>query len=298
MLQTLGNSRPETDLIPLTKHRRNFVQALDPIRFWHLASLDAPTVAVVWSLSFAWAVSIRLPVWFPLLQALVAWAVYVADRLLDARAALGMRRTAPLRDRHYFHWRHRRILLPLAATAAGLAAGIVLLMMPAVAREGDSVLGAAALVYFSGVHAQRRFAHPARRWPFPSKELLVGVLFTAGCVLPAMTSAAPGQFPFLALIAVFFAALAWLNCRAIERWETPLTWFPVFPAACLLSATGLAISFALRQVQPRTGALLAAAAASALLLAVLDRLQARLTPLTLRATADLVLLTPLVFLCR
>jgi hypothetical protein len=38
--------------------------------------------------------------------------------------------------------------------------------------------------------------------------------------------------------------------------------------------------------------LVAAGAASALLLALLDRLRRRLTPLALRAAADLVLLTP------
>jgi hypothetical protein len=46
-------------------------------------------------------------------------------------------------------------------------------------------------------------------------------------------------------------------------------------------------------LQPRAAALLGTAAASALLLALLDRLRPRLTPLTQRALADLVLLTPL-----
>lgn len=55
------------------------------LRYWHLSSLDAPTVAVVWSLGFAWAAGVRLPVWIPILLALVAWAVYIGDRLLDAR---------------------------------------------------------------------------------------------------------------------------------------------------------------------------------------------------------------------
>jgi hypothetical protein len=50
--------------------------------------------------------------------------------------------------------------------------------------------------------------------------------------------------------------------------------------------------------RPRPAALTAAAAASALLLALLDRIRGRLTPLALRAAADLVLLTPLVLLLR
>jgi hypothetical protein len=48
----------------------------------------------------------------------------------------------------------------------------------------------------------------------------------------------------------------------------------------------------------RIALLVASGAASALLLALLDRLRGRLTPLALRAAADLVLLTPLPFLLR
>jgi hypothetical protein len=45
-------------------------------------------------------------------------------------------------------------------------------------------------------------------------------------------------------------------------------------------------------------ALIACGAASALLLGLLDRLRPHLTPLTLRALADLVLLAPLALLWR
>jgi hypothetical protein len=42
---------------------------------------------VAWSLNFAWAAGVNLPKWVPVLLALGTWAVYVGDRLLDARAA-------------------------------------------------------------------------------------------------------------------------------------------------------------------------------------------------------------------
>jgi hypothetical protein len=48
----------------------------------------------------------------------------------------------------------------------------------------------------------------------------------------------------------------------------------------------------------RIALLVASGAAGALLLALLDRLRGRLTPLALRTAADLVLLTPLPFLLR
>lgn len=263
-----------------------------PVRLWHLASLDAPTVAVVWSLGFAWAAGIRLPLWVPVLLALVAWAVYIGDRLLDARA--GLRSDVPhqLRDRHLFHWRHRRILVPLAAAAACAAAWIVLALMPTGVRERDSLLAAAALAYFTRVHSSRN--QPLLRSPLLTKELLVGLLFTTGCVLPAWyRTHAAGP---LAAPAVFFALLAWLNCHSIDRWESCASrnrTSQILALPTLLAFAGLLLAAVLAAFQPRSAALVAAGAASALLLALLDRLRNRLSPVALRAAADLVLLTPL-----
>lgn len=240
-------------------------------------------MAAVWSLAFAWMVCARLPLWVLALQVLVVWTVYVGDRLLDARA--GLRRWGnELRERHFFHWRHRRILAPLSVVSAFAAAWIALHWMPVGARERDSVLAAASLAYFTRVHAggvQRVF----------SKELLVGVLFTAGCALPVWSR---GEGRVLAAPMVYFAALAWLNCRAIERWESreggmarAAGWTALAGA---LAAAGMAFA------EPRAAALLAAGASSALLLAWLDRLRDRMTAVTLRAWADLVLLTPALLL--
>jgi hypothetical protein len=274
-----------------------------PLRLWHLASLDAPTVAVVWALGFAWATGVSLPLWLPILLALVAFAIYVTDRLLDARAAMRTGQLHRLRQRHTFHWRHRRLLIPLAAAAICASAWMVLALMPVGALPRNSVLAAAALAYFSGVHAERRFPHILATLlsPFLSKELLVGVLFTAACVLPALSRAAPApalsRWPLWASAALF-AALAWLNCHSIEHWESVRPRAHTFSAAALLGVSGLLLATVLASTQPRPAALIAAGAASALLLALLHRLRHRLTPLALRAAADLVLLTPLALLVR
>jgi hypothetical protein len=101
--------------------------------------------------------------------------------------------------------------------------------------------------------------------------------------------------------AVFFALLAWLNCHAIERWESspkPFAKPQILLFASLLALLGLLSATVLSPIQPRPAALLAAGAASALLLALLDRLRNRLTPLALRVAADLVLLTPVFLLSR
>jgi hypothetical protein len=292
------------------------------IGFWHLASLDAPTVAVVWSLAFAWAGRVHLPLWMPLLLALASWSVYVVDRLLDARAGLHGPARRALRERHRFHWRHRQALLPMAILAACAAAGIILALMPPMARARDSVLAAAALAYLSGVHSERSAHRPPIRWPrsFPAKEFLVGVLFTGGCALPAWhlphAFAWPGYGVWTFWIpASYFAALAWLNCSAIAHWEATVkpraTRFAnpqqphrnrepepsaIFFMGASLACGGLALAVAGASMHPRSAALLACGSVSALLLALLDRSRAQFTAIALRAAADLVLLTPLLLL--
>jgi hypothetical protein len=285
------------------------------LAWWHLTSLDAPTVAIVWTLAFAWAARITLPAWVPTLLALTAWSVYMADRLLDARSALITDRLHRLRLRHHFHWRYRRIFFPLALVSAFAAVFIVLNFMPLAARVRNSVLAAAALAYFSGVHSRRRFR--PLLFQLLAKEALVAVLFTVACVLPTISRAfalppahsATPLWPLYAM-AFFFTLLAWLNCHAIERWESTGGPSPVEPSrgqasrskifglAILLTLTGLFLTATLAAIHPRSAELVLSGTASAVLLALLDRCRARLTPLALRVAADLVLLTPLALLLR
>lgn len=280
----------------MTSTRTRVFRAPTPLRFWHLASLDAPSVALAWSLGFAWAARVRLPLWVSALLVLAVWTVYVADRLLDAHNGLLTGQLQSLRERHLFHWRHRRAFLPLAVLAAVAAAFLVIALMPTGARERNSVLAAASLVYFTRVHAGRGLRSTFLRglWaPFP-KELLVGLLFTAGCVIPAWSRSA---FPVPALLApaVFFAILAWLNCHAIDRWEADTNNTApqrIALTACLVAVAGLLAAALLLHAQPRSAALLVAGAIAALLLALLDAVRDRLAPVALRAAADLALLTP------
>jgi hypothetical protein len=275
------------------------LDAPTPLRLWHLASLDAPTVAVVWSLCFAWAAGVHLPRWSPLLVALGTWSVYVGDRILDAWKALGSSTIDSLRDRHFFHWRYRRFLIPLASGAALGAAALIVCRIPATVRKHDSVLGFAALAYFSGVHGfsslHRPVRHPtwvSRLW---SKELVVGVLFTAGCALPALSRLGIRRLELLLPVIGCFAALAWLNCSSIDRWESGATGRRG-PAAVAIAGTAFVFALAYLPSEPRLSLSLIACAGSALLLALLDRQRSQFTPLALRCAADLVLLTPVVFL--
>lgn len=275
--------------------------ALAPLRLWHLASLDAPTVAVVWASGFCWAAGAHLSLQAAAVIALGVWTVYVGDRLLDARASLRHHTEYRLRERHYFHWRHRRLFVPFAVLAGAVTAILVLGCIPIVARERDSVLAAASLAYFARVHQRQLSTVRSQRPLFPpivTKELLVGVLFAVGCALPALGTAwaAPVTTRWVLMGAVaYFAALAWLNCYAIEQWESGAERVGNLSLAALskaLSLIGLIAALLLSIVQPRAALLLAAAALSALLIALLDRTRSRVTALTLRAGADLVLLAP------
>jgi hypothetical protein len=285
---------PEED--PIRTYLTGVFDLPASLRLWHLASIDAPTVAVVWALSFAWTMNIQLPGWVTLLLALGTWAVYVGDRLLDARAGFRTGDLRRLRERHYFHWRHRSILLPLAAAASCVVIALIFQAMPLASRNRNSFLAAAALAYFSGVHSRHRL--PGWLYRLSSKEFAVGILFTAGCALPTFSrvglipNAAASRWP-LVVVATLFAALAWLNCHAIEQWESD-TPRGISIAAGALGLAGLALVWFLAPILFRASVLLAAGTSSALLIALLDWKRARLTPLTLRILADVALLTPIV----
>ena len=281
---------------------------------WHLTSLDAPTVAVTWSLGFAWASRIELPFWVPLALGLGTWAIYIADRLLDARSTQLQSPHTPspkvpqvtilspgvsdLRPRHHFHWHHRLVFAPLAVASLLTALTTVALFMPVAARGRNAALAAAALLYFSAVHTRKRIPTPQILKLLFQKELLVGVIFTLACATPTYAIVEGKPFQILPALACFIG-LAWLNCHAIETWESNPgpTSTNTFRLAVLL-ATFIALTAALSAVlhQPRPAALLASAALSAALLALLDRHRARLSPLMLRTAADAVLLTPLALL--
>jgi hypothetical protein len=339
------NSNPDNSSLANSSvaNSRRLFDAPRILALWHLASMDAPTVAVAWSFAFAWTAHVPLSGRVLLVLALATWCAYVSDRILDARV-LGAETLGPrpsggrvsgrqtgadssmwpaLRERHYFHWFHRRLFVPLAAVAACTAGISALTFLPSFVRERGFILAAAALAYFSGVHAapwleRRRLS--LRR--LVSKEFLVAVLFTAGCILPAwsrlrLSGAQEFSLTWLWVEGIFFAALAWLNCRFIAKWETEKSdreageqsrrigifklftvHSPNLSVAVLLASAGFLLACVAFGPHARASALFAAGTLSALLLATLDSLRARMTPLALRAGADFVLLTPLLLFLR
>ena len=267
------------------------------LKYWHLASLDAPSVAVAWTCAFAWAARVRVAPALVAVLALVVWAIYAVDRLLDARAGIGDPGRHSLEERHWFHWRHRRFFSVAAGIAAVTAGWMILSRLHAGALRRDSLMGLATLAYFSGVHGRGPTWVRERLGRVVSRELVVGVIFSAGCVAPVLPSAEAGVVRVCALLAApaaAFAAVAWLNVKAIGFWEAREN--GVGRIALLLTSVCGVFGIALTGLEPRVALLLGLVAVSSLLLAWLDEARERMDAVTLRAAADLALLTPLLLM--
>jgi hypothetical protein len=259
-------------------------------KWWHLLSLDAPTVAGLWAWSFARAAHVSLPVYAPLLLALGTWLLYVGDRILD-----GLRAPASmvLRKRHHFYARHRAQFLVAALAVGAVVLWIIVTRMPPRARREDTLLFTASMAYFVLIHspgkkltgarvaARQRTADEAPRagaiWASQSgqgvqgrerwlpKEMAVGVLFAAATAVPAW-SRMPGGHGRLMPLMLLFSGLCWLNCVAIETWEHAMVAAPFATsgaaegssAAAVGDTTGAAESSAVRDGAAEGAALAAA----------------------------------------
>ncbi len=269
---------------------------------WHLLSLDAPTVAALWTWFLAHANHVAVPATSIAAMAIAVWLLYAADRLLDARLLDACLRETPhtLELRHHFHHRHRRRFL-VAIAAASLALAALLPTLPPAAIRLYLVEGSFLAGYFILIHATRS----AHRLP---KELAVGLFFAAATFIPTISRQPALRLQLLAP-AILFATLCSLNCLFIYTWEHAAS--TRHQAA---ASTHPATRFALRYLHPAAFTLLVAAAALTLaghrapwqipaatalataLLLALHHYRRAFPATTLRAAADLALLTPLLFL--
>ena len=241
---------------------------------------------------------------------LAVWLLYTVDRLLDTRqlrargsdASLSRHNPPGLEARHLFHHRHRR---PLMAALIGVSAGLAALL-PHLSRAALRLqlpLGMFLLGYFLLIH----FSHPSRRLP---KEIAVGLFFAAAVFIPSV-ALGPVLRAGLAPLALLFAMLCSLNCIAIYAWEhpsaesssrsqrhnpNPLTRVGVTHLRPALGAALLAC-LATACFSPYPSVVLPMALSATLLLG-LHGARRSLAPTTLRALADLALITPVLFLVR
>jgi hypothetical protein len=244
-----------------------------PAPWWllpNLAALDAPLVAAVWQRFLAGRFGVSVPWAATAALAATVWAVYLADRWLDARR--GDRRA----DRHRAAAARPRLFAGGAAVAVGLAAAAAAGLPPAYVRCGAAV-GAGVGGYLAAAH----LAAGGLRRAAGAKEFLVGAGFAAGVAVPLMAAGPPAPC-WLPAVAGFGAA-CWLNCRLIEAWEA------AGPASPADAAVGAAAVAGAAGGPPAVGAAVAGAVAG--LLAV--HLAFRRSPRAARVLADAALLTPL-----
>lgn len=274
---------PKIEVVATTTQISAPLRTASPLALWHLLSLDAPTVATLWTLFVARATHTTLPVVAPTAMFLAVWVLYAADRLLDTRHLHSPDRigTAELEARHLFHFRHRRAFLAVIPIATIGVAALLPSFLTATLHlyliEGLVLIG-----WFLLVHTTQS--------QLP-KELVVGLYFAAATFTPTLVRYTQ-PLPALLIDAALFATLCILNCLFIHAWEDYLygSHPQLTSAAAILCVVGIAM---LTISPPAIPA--ACTMASAALLAI-HRLRFHLSRTHLRAAADLALLTPALIL--
>ena len=265
---------------------------------------------------------------------LAVWTLYAADRLLDAQP-FALAAPAELEARHLFHHRHRRLFL-VGIAGASLLLAFLLPHLDSTAIHLDLILGALLFGYFILIHATcsafrlpkeiavgvffsaATFLPTVARRPdlqhlLAPSALLFAALCSLNCLfiyawehrassregeagsLPAHAAHLPP--PALARLRSTTSVLphphAQVSCNSAAAAPHLLTRWAVrhLAAFSLILILGAGLVAAVTREAP-----LAAIALAASLLLLLHRWRDMPSPTTLRAAADLSLLTPLLLL--
>ncbi|HEX3745893.1 MAG TPA: hypothetical protein VHW09_18255 [Bryobacteraceae bacterium] len=241
-----------------------------PVWLWpNLLSLDAPIVALVWQDLAAHSFGNPLRAAARVVLGLTVWAVYLADRLLDVRAAGLATDTA----RHRFSRRHYRALSVLLAAVL-----LVDIFVATVELRRAVLLHGLAVAACVGAYL---FIFPQRASGW-EKQACCAVLFSIGVLLVSATSLSPLH---LLLPAVLYAGLCLCDLVLIELWERAAGRRVLWIAPAAIAAVALAIHGPWYHAVALAGVLLAALAISG----------KRITMDAKRVLADAALLTPLLF---
>lgn len=262
--------------LPLAAPRQAFSA---PLAYWHLLSLDAPTVATLWLCFIARTTHQHLAPAFAAAMFLFVWILYALDRILDAR---DIRTPDTLEARHHFHHRHRRAFrIAITVVTLALPPLVIKSHLPIRTFEFYAAMASALGLWFLAVHLR-----PTRSLP---KEFVTGLFFSAALWVPFASRQA-------LVPALLFAALCTLNCIYIHTWENtsaaPAHRTTTLARRHLPQVSLVLILVSLLRATPISIPIALAAA----LLVFLNEFQTNFELTTLRAAADLVLLTPVLFL--
>ena len=271
--------------------------------FWawlHLLSLDAPLVGVLWQLLFAKALRVHLAPVVSLVTALVIWLIYVADRILDScQPEQGTEEAL----RHRFYRRHRIAFLPAFLTVFLVTGWMACADLGFKTWCSGLLLTAIVGGYFAVVHL---LEGQTQRW-FP-KEIAVAILFGLGTFMPVDMQVQQLHLRFLLPFLLFLLVL-WMNTlfieysewvrlrrRAADRPHGSTVVMGQHSAAFGFAVSALALGAIVSGWFPLARPILLAEGLSALGLGMLAWQWRRISSYTVRITADLVLLTPLLLL--
>lgn len=284
------SARRSTHTIPTT--------SANLLHLWHLLSLDAPTVATLWTCFIARTAHIQLPLASALAMFLAVWTLYAADRLLDSRQLVSNPlHTHNLEPRHLFHHRHATAFLT-AILLSSIALAAILPRIPTEALHLYLILGSFLVAYFVLIHA----TSSSRRLP---KEFAVGLFFAAATFIQTVARRPDLRLPLIPP-ALLLATLCSLNCLFIYAWEhsphdthqtAHLTTRLALRNLPLLATIAILIGLTLTLFDHSAPWPIAAACTlSIALLLTLHIRRNEIPATTLRATADLALLTPALLL--
>lgn len=235
-------------------------------------------------------------------MALAVWMLYAGDRLMDVRLLdIDPTRHEELEARHYFHLRYRAAFL-IGILLASLALAGLLPQLDAAAIRLYLILGGLVAGYFILIHAtssatvQEKVAH---RLP---KEIAVGLCFAAATFIPTVARRPDLRLALLPP-ALLFASVCSVNCLFIYAWEhedrrvnrlthaiTRVALRNLVSLTTVLAGASIVLALFDRRVP---SAIPSASALSAVILLVLHCRRHAFARTTLRAAADLALVTPI-----
>ena len=272
-----------------------------PLLWLNVVCLDAPLVAIVWQWLFTRHLHVTVSVWARGALFLTAWLIYLVDRLADA---LSLQANFPRSVRQQFCLRHKKLWLGLIPALGLVDAAIVLLHL-----NRDVLISGVCVSGIAAAYLAVNYGFSEVWEIIPLKEITVGFLFSAGTLLVlipkfALIPSTMGRSPAL-LAMLFFGILCSLNCMSIAVWERDLDRAQrKHSIATRYRAIG--VTLRIFCIVVAVAAILLATASTSLFPIALS-LSAGAALLTIlhfisvgrderTALADLVLLTPLVFL--
>ncbi len=255
----------------------------------NLLSLDAPLVAVTWMFVFknVWDVN-YIESWAVVVLALIVWAIYASDRLLDQY----LHKEHNDSPRHQFHKRHQRYF------KIGIYAALVCsLILSLFFLQWSIILSAIApAVAASGFFLMSIFSPPKQGISY-TKNLLAGFAFAWG-----VGAGLIGLIPQLHFMQMLFSAemlcfgmLCVINITAVDLWMKKSgdadpdidEWALTLPLTILAGFAILYMRFRSHELsKPFYEATLVAAG----LMYVLNRIRHKFSPDLMRVLADVVLL--------